>query len=82
MFSFTDDPARDAERYFEEQEALWNEENDTKHCEICGRPCAREKHYEFEDVTVCEKCVVIAFKRMIIPSDVLEEMINEYEVRP
>jgi len=77
----TDDPARDAQRYFKEQEKQWYEENRAQHCEICGRPCARLRHYEFNDVVVCENCLAEAFRRVIVPSDVLDEMASEYEVQ-
>ena len=78
----TDDPVRDAERYHKEQEKQWYEENRLKHCEICGRPCARLKHYEFDDVIVCDEgnCLTEAFRRLIIPGDILEDMAFEYEV--
>ena len=79
----TDDPARDAQRYFKEQEKQWYEENRAQHCEICGRPCARLMHYEFGDVVVCEsgKCLMEAFRKLIIPAEVLDDMAFEYEVK-
>lgn len=77
----TDNPVRDAERYYEEQEKQWDAENRTKRCEVCGRPCAKEKHFEFDDVIVCEDCLSEAFRRLIIPGDILEDMAFDYEVR-
>lgn len=80
MRSFTDDPVLDAQRYIEDQEEQFEMENRRKHCEICGRPCARIRHYEFDDVIICRRCLSIAFKTEIIPADVLEDMAFEYEV--
>ena len=79
----TDDPIRDAERFFEKQEKEWYEDNRGQRCEICGRPCARLTHYEFGDVVVCSsgKCLTEAFRTLLIPQDVLDEMAFEYEVR-
>ena len=78
--TMTDNPDRDAQRYFKEQEKKWYEENRTKHCEICQRPIARLRHYDFDGVIVCPNCIKEAFVRDLIAPDTIDEMTSIYEV--
>ena len=80
MIRFTDDPAADVTRMYEENEHEWYEENRKKRCEICQRPIARLRHYDFDGVIVCPNCIKEAFVRDLIAPDTIDEMTSIYEV--
>jgi hypothetical protein len=79
--SFTDDPVWDAQRYYKGLEEQFDKENREEHCEVCGKACARLKHYDFDGVIVCDDCLYEAFKRQLIPEDILDDMAYDYGVQ-
>lgn len=71
---FTDDPVRDAERFFEHQEREYDEQNRTEFCECCGKPCGAEPHYKIFDMTACSKeCA-----KKLLDEDAIEEIVDDY----
>ena len=66
----TEDPVRDAARYFKEQDEAYERENASAVCECCGRHCGAEKHYRlWGDVVVCSKECAL---KMLDNSDINE----------
>jgi hypothetical protein len=81
LSSFTNDPVRDAERYYEELEEKFDRENRRKRCAVCRKACGRLKYYDFDGVIVCDDCLYEAFRREIIPEEILDDMAEGFEVR-
>ena len=54
MVIWTDDPVRDAEMYFAEQEA---ELNRLPRCSECDEPIQSEICFEFNDELICPDCL-------------------------
>lgn len=57
---YTDDPVRDAERYFSDCEA---ELEKLPKCSYCGRAIQTEKCYEIADELYCPKCMKKEFEK-------------------
>lgn len=54
MLYYSDDPVRDAERYYADQEKKLER---LPQCFFCGYPCQGEKAYLIQDKWVCEDCI-------------------------
>lgn len=61
-FYVTDDPVRDAERYYGEQDEALEK---LPKCSICGEAIQDDFLYEINDELVCEECLEREFKRRI-----------------
>jgi formylmethanofuran dehydrogenase subunit E len=51
---YTDDPARDADRYFSDRE---KELDKLPECEECGWPIQSAFYYEINDTIICPDCL-------------------------
>lgn len=79
MIRFTDDPAGDVTRMYEEDEKEWLRQNRRKRCEVCGRPIACRRHYEFGETYICPACLQKSFEGSPIPDEYIDDMIYDYE---
>lgn len=65
---WTDNPVRDAERYYDDLE-----ERDRKalHCDICGGPIAQDEFYfDIDGTAYCERCAREEFGKVCDYDDV------------
>ena len=58
----TNDPVRDAERYFAEQDKALEK---LPKCSCCGHRIQDDYHYDIDDVLICEGCLERNFRKKI-----------------
>ena len=54
MYYRTDDPVRDAARYYDELDKEYQIASEKAHCECCGKACGGDDHFNlWGDVIAC-----------------------------
>ena len=62
MFRYSDNPAADAEAYYNELARL---EEKLPVCSYCGRPVMDDYYYEINDEVICEGCLDKHFRKEV-----------------
>ena len=71
----TENPVADAERYYEEQEEAWMRQNESVHCECCGKACGAVPHFKLfgYQIACSEKCA-----RKLLSEENVGDIVNDW----